>query len=421
MDRKLLNITLRKNIVFSILVLLVFVPVFYVLLGHMYEEETDDAMLLHHKEFVQNTSNILTPQDILSWNKINRDVKLTRSSILIEEKFNTIFVYDSLDQELEPYRQLVTQVTINGENYKYVEQKNLIESEDIILNIAMLFTSILILLLVGFILITKRMSSKLWKPFYATLETIENFEIDKNSDHNLTATNIEEFNRLNWSIEKLIERNSKIFKVQREFVENAAHELQTPLAVFQSKIDNLIQKEGLSEEYYQCLDSLSSSIINIKRLNKNLLLLTSLENNGFELKEKVNTATLFNNNINFFKDQALSRSITLQSEISENACMNGNQMLIDILISNLIMNAIKHNKEEGKIWVELSINSILVKNTGVSRALNQDKIFNRFEKTAGSNSGNGLGLAIVKRIVELNDWTISYTFENNLHIFTVKN
>src|SRR5690606_26525908 len=147
----------------------------------------------------------------------------------------------TLNAENEPYRELNLPVSIEGKPYTYSARINLVETEDLMKSIALLFFIIISLLLIGLLLINKRLSLNLWKPFYETLQQIEQFEIDKSNQPKLTDTNIEEFNRLNQSIEKLIERNTSIYHSQREFIENAAHELQTPLAVFQAKIDTLIQ------------------------------------------------------------------------------------------------------------------------------------------------------------------------------------
>lgn len=420
MVRKLLNITLRKYILFSIVLMLVSVPLFYLVISQMYLDDTDEAMYMHKMEFEKSFAQQFSPEEILIWNKLNRDVKVFPSKQTIEDSWVSTTYFDSLDTEWEPYREMKSMIDIQGERYVYIERKNLIESDDIIINIALLFTLILVLLFAGFILITKRLTSKLWIPFYSTLEKIEGFEIDKNAECNLAQSNIEEFNRLNESIDKLIERNRKIFKIQREFVENAAHELQTPLAVFQGKIDNLIQKEGITDEQYQSLDSLGHSVGDLRRLNKNLLLLTSLDNSGFDMKENVNLSQVYQDKCEFYQDQALAQKISIHTDLTSDIVFYSNPMLVDILVSNLIMNAIKHNREAGEIWIELKENQLIVKNSGSETALNETKIFNRFEKTAGSNSGNGLGLAIVKRIVELNGWTITYSFENNLHVFRVK-
>ena len=138
-------------------------------------------------------------------------------------------------------------------------------------------------------------------------------EIDKNKEPHFLETDIEEFNRLNQSIEKLIEKNSIIYKNQREFIENAAHELQTPLAVFQAKIDTLIQFPTITQEHSEILNSLNDNVSKLNHLNKNLLLLSKIDNNTYYKKEKIIVNDIIQKNLLFFTEQASSKNISIKT------------------------------------------------------------------------------------------------------------
>jgi len=310
-------------------------------------------------------------------------------------------------------------ISIEGKPYTYSARINLVETEDLMKSVALLFFVIISLLLIGLYIITKRLSLNLWKPFYETLQQIEQFEIDKNNQPKLKETRIEEFNRLNQSIEKLIDRNTSIYHSQREFIENAAHELQTPLAVFQAKIDTLIQSAEFSEEQYKMLSSLNDSVSRLNRLNKNLLLLSKMENDSFNEKQTINLNEAIKKNFDFFAEQAKSKNLTIKTELKETVALKSNPVLTEILISNLFLNSIRHNVSDGQVLVTLSNHSLTFSNTGQPQALVSDKLFNRFSKSNPSEQGNGLGLAIIKKIAELNNWKISYSFSNNFHSFLV--
>jgi len=142
---------------------------------------------------------------------------------------------------------------------------NLVESSDLVKSIFSYFCFTEFLLF-GLFYINKRLSAKLWSPFYQIIEQIEKFEIDKSNLPQLPETDIEEFYRLNQSIGKLIEKNRAIYRNQREFVENAAHELQTPLALFQAKIDTLIQSGDFTEQQNQILKFTERKCFPIKPL-----------------------------------------------------------------------------------------------------------------------------------------------------------
>jgi signal transduction histidine kinase len=251
------------------------------------------------------------------------------------------------------------------------------------------------------------------------LNQIEQFEIDKSSNPQFLQTNIEEFNRLNKSVEKLILKNRTIYNNQREFIENAAHELQTPLAIFQGKLDLLIQGTELTNEQSKILNSLNKSVSKLNRLNKNLLLLSKIENNSFTNQQKLNLSTLLKKNFAFFSEQAKAKKLSISTEIDESLSIETDPILAEILINNLFLNAIRHNIPNGAIHISANNETLIFSNTGSAKPLEQSKLFTRFSKSNPSSEGNGLGLYIVEKIASLNNWTLSYSFSNELHIFSI--
>jgi two-component system, OmpR family, sensor histidine kinase ArlS len=419
MTKKLLHKTSKVYLLFSVMLLIVSAPLFYYITERLYIEETDETLILHKNEFVKYSLPTLKTADIQNWNKYNRNIKIEPFK---NSGNDTIFYnsyYDTLDAETQPYRELNASILIDGNPYTYSARINLVETEDLMKSIAILFLVIISLLLVGLFVITKRLSIKLWKPFYETLNQIEKFEIDKSNQPKLTDTNIDEFNRLNQSIEKLIERNTSIYNSQREFIENAAHELQTPLAVFQAKIDTLIQNADFTQEQYKMLSSLNDSVSRLNRLNKNLLLLSKMENDIYNEKQTINLNEAIEKHFDFFTEQAKAKNLIIKTEMKEAVAVKSNPVLAEILISNLFLNAIRHNVNDGQVLVILSNHSLTFSNTGQSQILVANKLFNRFSKSNPSEQGNGLGLAIIKKIADLNNWKISYSFANNLHSFSL--
>lgn len=419
MTKKLLHKTSKVYLLFSVMLLIVSAPLFYYITERLYIEETDETLILHKNEFVKYSLPTLKNADIQNWNKYNRNIKIEPFK---NSGKDTIFYnsyYDALDAEIEPYRELNASILIEGNPYTYSARINLVEKEDLMKSIAILFLVIISLLLVGLFVITKRLSINLWKPFYETLNQIEKFEIDKSNHPKFTETNIEEFNRLNNSIEKLITKNTSIYHSQREFIENAAHELQTPLAVFQAKIDTLIQNADFTQEQYKMLSSLNDSVSRLNRLNKNLLLLSKMENDIYNEKQTINLKEAIEKHFDFFTEQAKAKNLIIKTEMNEAVAVKSNPVLAEILISNLFLNAIRHNVSDGQVLVTLSNHSLTFSNTGQSQTLVADKLFNRFSKSNPSEQGNGLGLAIIKKIADLNNWRISYSFANNFHSFSV--
>jgi two-component system sensor histidine kinase ArlS len=419
MNKKLLNKTLTAYLLYSLLILLIAAPVFYYATKKLYFQEADDTLLLHKKEFLEYAAPTMNETDIADWNKFNRNSKIIPIGNLLTDTIYTTTYYDTLDAELEPYRELKAAVTIKGKRFAYTGKINLVETQDIIKSIGFLFFATISILLIGLFFITKKMSLTLWKPFYNTLQQIESFEIDKTQKPVLDKTSIQEFNRLNTSIEKLIEKNTAIYKTQKEFIENAAHELQTPLAVFQAKIDTLIQRTDVTQEQSEILGSLNENVSRLNRLNKNLLLLSKMEIDNYSDKQTISLTNYIQKNLDFFTEQAKAKSLIIKMELQKDFEIKSNPVLAEVLISNLFLNAIKHNIEGGQINIAMQENKLVFSNSGQPSPLKTDKLFKRFSKSNPSEQGTGLGLSIVKKIADINNWTVAYNYENNLHSFSI--
>ncbi len=419
MSKKLLDKTLRIYLLFSVMVLLISAPLFYFLANQLFIDDADETLQLRKNEFVAYHLSGMKSTDVTLWNAFNRDdkieenkAKVTRDSIFYQ------FHFDSLANENEPYRVLVSPFTIEKKPYVFIARINLIESDDMIKGIASLFVVILSTLLAGLYFITKYLSAHLWKPFYSTVEKVERFELDKNTQVDFALSDIEEFSRLNQSVSKLLERNTKSYNNQKEFIENASHELQTPLAIFRAKLDTLAQQLPFTDAIGQTLSDMNDSLTRLARINKNLLLLSKIENNQFAAGEEISAHEVLQKQIAFFSEQAEAMNIAIVANDITACTIRANPTLLEIAISNMLLNAVRHNKLNGRIEITLAQNKLSVANTGGISALDEKKIFQRFS-LSGSNGGNGLGLAIVKKISDLHGWSVLYQYENNEHIFSL--
>ncbi len=418
-NKKLLRKTTNSFLIYAVIILLIAAPVFYYICQWLYVYETDEVLLFHKGAFVNESHNNYTANDIAAWNKYNPNISIVKDMGVTKDSIVGKMIFEALANEKEPFRILYAPVDINGKRYTYIEKRNLVEMEGMVFSVAVMFLFIIIILLTGIIWISKRSAKIIWKPFYNTLSQIEDFEIDKNNPPHFIPTDIDEFARLNKSLESLIEKNTAIYKSQREFVENAAHELQTPLALFQTKIDILQQLE-LNEEQSTLVGSLNKDVSRLNRLNKNLLLLSKIDNESYLEKNTISLNEYFEKHLDFFTEQAKAKNLTIQTDLKDTLSVQGNAALAEVLLNNLFLNAIRHNKKNGKIEIQIKNNTLRFTNTGQETALAAENIFNRFSKVNPSSQGNGLGLAIIKKICEINHWEIHYFFNDNLHIFEVK-
>ncbi len=420
MNKKLLQKTQRIYLIYFVVVILITAPLFYFIIHRMYISNADESLRLREYEFRQNNIATLRKADIPTWNKYNPDVKILADKGLTKDSLFYTYYYETQDNENELYRELNTPVMIEGMPYTLSARINLIESEDLILGIAIVFVIIIVLLLAGLFFINRRLSGRLWKPFYQTLHQIEGFEIDKSNRPEFTGSDIEEFNRLNASINSLIEKNIAIYDHQHEFIENAAHELQTPLAVFKAKIDTLIQRPDVTREQADILSSLEESLARLNRLNRNLLLLSRIERDQYNETETFPIKKLIEKQLEFFMEQAAQKNIRITTDLPHDFRVHAHAGLTEILVSNLLLNAIRHNIKNGEMTISLREQELIISNTGPNRPIPPEKLFDRFYKSDPSEQGTGLGLAIVKKIADLNHWTVSYTFSNSLHSFSVQ-
>lgn len=420
MSKKLLNKTLRVYVFFSVIVLFVSAPLFYFFTNKLFIDDADEALLLEKKEFVKYHQPFLKVNDILVWNKFNRDIKIEKSTVKLDR--DTIFYsfyLDTLANENEPYRVLLSPVRIEGKPFVLTARINLVESDDMIRGIAILFVLILIILLVGLYYITRMLSKRLWKPFYSTLLQIESFELDKNTKAQFITTDVTEFNRLNQSVERLFAKNYKVYQSQKEFIENASHELQTPLALFRAKLDALAQQLPFTEEIGKTLSVLNDAVTRLIRINRNLLLLSKIDNDHYTHTEQLSVNDVLEKQVAFLIEQADENKVIVQWIVNDPVHVYANPTLLEIAISNLLLNALKHNHGGGKIAIVCEEQTLRIANTGSSTALDTTKLFQRFANSQSAGS-NGLGLSIVKRIADLHAWKITYTYYEETHTFNLE-
>lgn len=421
MTKKLLHKTLRYYITFSLVVMLLGVPLFFFINQWLYLHEADEALQVQKEEFVKFFVPQIKDNEIEIFNKLNSDLHIEKNTTGITK--DTIFdrnFYNHMDKENEPFRILKSPVVINNKPYIFSVRANLVDDYELAFITLGVFTLIILTLLIGLFIITRRLSMTLWKPFYETLEQIEKFEIDKTSNLKLAPNDIEEFNRLNTALNKLIEKNTLIYKSQKEFIENASHELQTPIAIFKGKLETLLQRPDVTEEQFEILDNLNDTTTRLNRLNKNLLLLSKIESKQYNIPEDAVLDEIISNQMDFFQEQSIAKNIKISTDLETNIVVKTNSFLAEVLIKNLFLNAVNHNIKDGMITISLDKNKLTFSNTGEAKSLPTDKLFERFSKVNPSSKGNGLGLSIIKKIVDNNNWKIEYFFKDNLHTFEIR-
>jgi signal transduction histidine kinase len=223
---------------------------------------------------------------------------------------------------------------------------------------------------------------------------------------------------LDRSIQKLLKTNTDIFNSQKQFIENASHELQTPLAIGINKLELLAGENDLSPQHIRKIGDIIESLRRLSTLNKSLLLLSKIENKQFVSEEQLSFDLIFRRLIEDFSDFSEYRKIGIKYMNEGPWFIKINKDLANILIMNLVKNAIVYNQQGGEVVIKLSASSFTIENTSDEPPMNADKLFERFNKNPGSKNSTGLGLAIVKAISDLYGLSITYTY-NGRHVFEV--
>jgi signal transduction histidine kinase len=217
----------------------------------------------------------------------------------------------------------------------------------------------------------------------------------------------------------MIMKNRTDYKNLKEFSENASHEMQTPLAVAKGKLELMLQSKTLDEEQLSLINSAYESINHLSKMSRSLSLLTKIDNNEFTDLKEINLSEKLNNSIYDFNELLSLKSINIEHNIEPNIIIKSDPVLLQVLITNLFQNAIRHNIHKGQISVVLKKDHLEISNTGKPLKADTESMFKRFKKDNQSGETIGLGLAIVQKICTVNNFVISYKYENERHILRV--
>lgn len=291
-----------------------------------------------------------------------------------------------------------------------VEEDDLIE--DLLFSLVLLYVG----LILSIVLLNNLILKKIWNPFYGLLQQLKNFRLEKDQEINTVSSNIEEFNLLNTRIEQMLEKSVSSYNSQKQFIENAAHELQTPLAISINKLELLVENEDLNNQQIELVASVLNNLEGLTRMNNSLLLLSKIENQQFPDEQEVIFNDLIEELKRDYEDLAAHKSIEISIESTSVLKHTMNRGLAKILLSNLLKNAIVHGQKQSNIEILISENSFRISNSSNQASLDSDKVFSRFQKNSGSKNSNGIGLAIAQTIAKKYNFQLKY-FYSDKHNF----
>lgn len=290
---------------------------------------------------------------------------------------------------------------------------------DIMQGVMIQFGLILVVIGVAAVVMLRFISQRLWAPFDRTLQAVEAFRIEEGNVPKLEASTTEEFDRMNRVLTHMMTASVSSYRTQREFTENASHELQTPLAVIQSELELLMQQPGLTEAQAAVIRDLFDTLGRLSRLNRNLLLLAKLENNQYRRDEAVDLVQLVDDLVPRLEVLANGAPVVVERQVAS-IPLKANRPLLESMAANLIVNALRHNAPGGTVHITLAPGRFVVTNCAADGPLDASRIWERFYRPAGQSKGNGLGLAIVRSVATYHGWRVAYSYRDGQHVFEVR-
>lgn len=416
------HIMLRVALSLSV-VLGVWAILFYCLIVDEVNDETDDVLEDYAAMIIQNflageemPTNDNGSNNTYYLRAINPDsVTLAKQ----EEGFFNADIYIKYKRENEPAR-VLKQVFMDRGNHHYEVTviTPTIDNNDLIDAIWQSMLILFILLLIVMLVINTWAIKSGLHPLDRFLSWLNNSDIETCELPTTEKSHIREIVELSNAIQTFAGRGRRAFEEQKEFIGNASHELQTPIAICQNRLE-LLCESGLTQEQLEDVAGCLSTLSRLSKLNKSLLMLSKIENGGFE-NSQVSINNLVHRNIEQLEDLYLYRNISLTLKELGSCLVEINNDLAATLVVNLIKNSYTHNIDGGRIEIEIGRDLFKISNTGAEIALDSQKIFSRFYQSKAKSGTYGLGLPITLSICKLYQFKIDYYFTNQLHCFEIK-
>ncbi len=351
-----------------------------------------------------------------SFNTTGAPLEISKTSEAIPEGGRKIEESSHYNDQLKrnEHRLMVSSYYKNGQDVYKVSSYNYVTRSYLYFN-SLLWTLAWKLLLIGVaVAITAALLSRyVLSPFRNTMKAVRQFDITKKEKLQLPATTTREFMELNAFLREMTDKAIKEYTSVKEFSENASHELQTPLAVVQSKLE-LLAETDISEKQAFLIADMQNAIEKLTRINRCLTLLTRLENLEFKHSE-INFCRVTREVLEMYGDRIELKQLEVKSNIGKGIAVTIHPTLGEILVTNLVSNAIRHNVEGGSIEMELTNERLYIANTGLPPELPETELFSRFRKSNQSAESTGLGLAIVKQICQACNFEILYRYADGWH------
>lgn len=421
---KLVYKTILINTIVSISILFIGEWSLYIFLRQKIEKETKEHLEkeCHYvKEELEEGTNIYA-----FGNNVGDDVEIEEintlkynqpliDDVLLEEEYEE----DEKEAEMFTSKRIVFDVIQKEKMYRVSIYKTTDDEEDITKNLFVILVLSGILMLLVLVTANVFVYNKLFSPVYKLIQEIKKFSIQKQLKIIPPTTTTKEFAELGNIISSMSKKNIEDYVLMKEFTENMAHEIQTPIAVISSKIEQCMQDKHLTETQSQLLGDANKALNKLFNLNKGLSLLSKLDNKQYTSNQPIKINALIKERLSYFSDFIEDKNIAVSENYNSDITVNMDVSLAETLLDNIFKNAIKHNFENGKISIVTEPNAIIISNTGDEPTVTIEQFFSRFY-SKNINESLGLGLSIIKKIIDYYHFKITYIYINGFHQITIQ-
>ena len=335
------------------------------------------------------------------------------------DRYNDTLIYNHEEKRYQLYRQLGFIEKVNNQAYNIRIFQSLEATDTLIVRIVLTMTVLVILLIITLLIVNRYSSRLVWSVFYDTVEKINQYDVNSHEDFTLKESDVKEFSDLNRVLKTMTERIKNDYHNLKEYTENASHEIQTPLAIINSKLEILLQSGEMNEKQYKALADAYEATIRLSKYNSTLILLAKIENKQFPETKKVSPESILLALLENLDDLIRAKKIEVVKRFVPDVTLQMNPYLAEMLIVNLVKNAVRHNVKGGKLIIEVKENYLQISNTGPEQPLDKNLLFKRFYKSSSSPESLGLGLSIVQKICALYGFEVSYQMNEGLHCLKV--
>jgi signal transduction histidine kinase len=416
---KLVYKNILINTIVSLIILLMGEYSLYVFLKKNMEKETIEHLNIERHVMLHELKSGVNIEFFK--HNIGDDLTITPikaieySSPLIKDEL----IEETWEEEHFTSKKILFDVAQDNKFYRISITKTIDEDEGLTGNMSAIIFISGICMLAALVLINVIIFHKLFSPVYRLIKDVKSFSVHKLVKISAPKTSTKELAVLSEEISKMSEKIISDYTSMKEFTENMTHEIQTPLAIINTKIERCIQDKALTEEQANLLSGASKAVNKLFNISKGLTLLSKLDNQQYIDVTDIKIGTFIRQRISYLNDFIERKEIILTEDYANDFSIKMDHSLCEILIDNVLKNAIRHNIQSGRIIITLKNNSLIISNDGLVPKTNTDDFFKRFY-SHDTNTTLGLGLSIVKKILEYYDFGIQYEFSHEMHSVSIR-